>query len=225
MSELVLKPEDYIKNEVGYHNKYKIEKAIEIYLAKVSLIPDYDNFKLDSNEPENLVLKEWLNKTKENYEIEFKDAYETNSFKTTYFFHFVRYSYTTYLEDKSVNNLNFNQRVLPYIAFRFLKEKHSNNELTSIIARTMFNRDQFYKKTNKNTLECFNNIIEETESSKQDIKEAVKRIEAIMIVQHRELYELEQEMVGTQGEHDYFEQFINDFHFAVQSISNDIVFI
>ena len=224
MSDLVLKPKKYIRNEVGYKNESKVIIAIEVFLSKLSLLPDFIGFTDDKKE--NELLSGWLKSIKNKYKEAYPEHHEQDVLKTLHFFQFTHFAYEKYVGSEVGECFEFVKRVLPYMAFKFIKEKHMSNMLKSSVANTMYTRDQFYKQVNNNQLNMFEEKLDNVaESNAEDVVSIKKEFEVAMILQHRELFEIEQKLLAQTVEHDYLKQYEEDFVSAILFFSNELVLV
>lgn len=213
---LVDNPKGYVVNFLGYQNKQELNIAMEIFLAEVSLAPDYYTFaRLNVNE---VKMQEMVVNQLDQYRnAGYQKNFDRNGIlKVIYYFHFLQWV---------MNQQAFNEEQIFWIAFsktlarEIIQEKYGKHMLRSRIAKALFERnlmlsDMFVKSN------CF---IAPLKSNTTNETTLYNKMLGAMTLQHRELYNIEVERLKNHSEYILYERFVKDLESAYQLLFEDPV--
>ena len=191
---LVDNPKGYVVNFLGYQNKQELNIAMEIFLAEVSLVPDYYTFaKLNVNEVK--MKKNVVNQLDLYKQSGYQKNFDRNGIlKVIYYFHFLQWVQRV-INEEQIFWIAFSKT----LAREIIEEKFKKQVLRSRVSKALLERnlmlnDMFVKSncfitplTNETTL--YNKML------------------GAMTLQHRELYGLEVERLASHSEYKLYEKF------------------
>src|SRR5699024_623538 len=210
MSHLLLvDPRQYVVNYLGYKNEKLLKIAMEIYMAENTLYPSFRVRNQDMDEKLKIFNDSCLHQYKNEYSHHFKKGI----LNPIYYLHYMNYILSEKLAPKYQSDL-FDW--FEFIGYSFLKQMYQKNDLQSNVARIMFRANEFYKGMYDSKFHLLNDSFSKNNDKKIDV--AKRKIIGAMVIQNKELYELEKERVRQSTEYKIYDDYKSDINNAFKNI-------
>lgn len=207
---LVVDPRQYVVDFIGYKNEFLLKVAMEVYVAENSLSPSFSIL----DEKTKREYRFFNNRCLELYKREHASSFNGDVLNIIYFLHYINF-----LANENVVHRN-KADFLEYVGYDLLKTLYEKEKLESNVARLMFRTNEFYNKMFGEKTKSLDEFF--SGNNHKDIDEVKSKILGAMIIQNKELYELEKERLNQYEDYEIFNKYRKNIEDGYKSICRKV---